>query len=276
LSRVLVVGSGASGVHFALSLLRRGYAVVMVDAGRAGVPAIRPGATLNELKRSLPDPVSYFLGENFAAVVHPGCEPEYYSNYYGVPPTKSAVFNIPATLHYEAEGFEPLFSFAQGGLAEAWTAGVYPLNDDELREFPFTYREIEPYYAEVAKRIGISGRDDDMARYFPHHDNLLPPLRLDRHSAELLALPPGTVTGGNAECGPGDPQGLCVLRTVSLGMPPGVAVHALVDPARMPGASKLRVPTRPVRQSSPRERNEPHRSRGGHSIEGRRGARDCG
>ena len=31
--RILIVGSGASGVHFALSVLRKGYEVVMLDVG---------------------------------------------------------------------------------------------------------------------------------------------------------------------------------------------------------------------------------------------------
>ena len=36
MDRVLVVGSGASGVHFALSLLERGHHVTMVDGGLSG------------------------------------------------------------------------------------------------------------------------------------------------------------------------------------------------------------------------------------------------
>ena len=35
MARVSVVGSGASGVHFALTLLEKGYDVTMLDVGRA-------------------------------------------------------------------------------------------------------------------------------------------------------------------------------------------------------------------------------------------------
>ena len=35
MKRVLIVGSGASGVHCALSLLKKGYEVVMLDVGHA-------------------------------------------------------------------------------------------------------------------------------------------------------------------------------------------------------------------------------------------------
>jgi hypothetical protein len=71
-------------------------------------------------------------------------------------------------------------------LAQAWTGGAYPFNDHELEEYPFTYGDIEPYYSEVAKRIGISGAQDDLSRFMPVHENLLGPLKLDEHSALLL------------------------------------------------------------------------------------------
>ena len=64
----------------------------------------------------------------------------------------------------DSVGFEPLVSFAQGGLSEVWTAGVYAFNDEELSDFPFSFADIEPYYSEVAKSIGVSGVEDDLAR----------------------------------------------------------------------------------------------------------------
>jgi len=87
----------------------------------------------------------------------------------------------------EARGFAPLFSFAQGGLAEAWTGGAYPLNDHELRHFPFGYTDLEPHYGEVATRIGVTGVADDLADVLPLHEHLMAPLRLDAHSARLAA-----------------------------------------------------------------------------------------
>ncbi|MGH7820006.1 MAG: GMC family oxidoreductase N-terminal domain-containing protein, partial [Candidatus Binatia bacterium] len=184
---VLVIGSGASGVHFALSTLRKGYEVTMIDVGRTKASPLRPGETLNDLKSGLPDPAAYFLGPQFEAVVHPGSHTEYYTKYYGFPPSKSNVFTAPSTFEFEAKGFEPLFSFARGGLAEAWTAGVYPLNDHELAQFPFRYADIEPHYGEVARRIGVSGADDDLGRFFPRHAHLRKPLDLDAHSRHLVA-----------------------------------------------------------------------------------------
>ncbi len=182
MEKVVIIGSGASGVHFALSLLGKGYEVIMLDVGQARPPAVNPEDDFNELKTNLNDPARYFLGSKFEAVVHPGSEGEY----YGFPPHKSYIFSQPDAFKWEARGFAPLLSFAQGGLAETWTGGVYPLNETELREFPFSFEEIAPAYSEVARRIGVSGAIDDLARFYPVHDHLLEPLRLDQHSRLLL------------------------------------------------------------------------------------------
>ncbi len=133
MDRVLVVGSGASGVHFALTLLRRGKRVTLLDVGHPGAPAVAPEATLNGLKARLPDPAAYFLGERFEGVLLP----EDPAEYYGIPPSKGHVFRPLDGFDFEARGFAPLFSFARGGLAEVWTGGCYPFHDDDLRDFPF-------------------------------------------------------------------------------------------------------------------------------------------
>jgi choline dehydrogenase-like flavoprotein len=180
--RVVVIGSGASGVHFALSLLRKGHDVVMLDVGKSRPAPMLPNATLNGLKEDLEDPVEYFLGRDFEALVYPGSEGEY----YGFPPNKNYIFEAPDSFDVQATGFAPLASFARGGLAETWTGGAYPLDDRDLEAFPFGYRDIEPHFSEVAGRIGVAGAPDDLARFYPVHENLHTPLELDRHSKLLL------------------------------------------------------------------------------------------
>ncbi len=179
----MIVGSGASGVHFALSLLKKGYEVLMLDVGTNGAEPVNRQDTFVDLKAQLKDPAAYFLGEDFSGVFFP----DFKSEYYGIPPSKSYVFADVDGDEVKSSGFSPLRSFAQGGLAQAWTGGVYPLNTHELGEFPFRYSDIEPYYNEVAKRIGISGAKDDLSRFMPVHESLLSPLNLDEHSALLLS-----------------------------------------------------------------------------------------
>ena len=180
---VTVVGSGASGIHFALTLLRKGYRVRMLDVGRQGHPPVLPDATLNELKRRLDNPPSYFLGPDFGAALLPGIDEEY----YGLPPSKDFVFDPVDGFEQQTSGFDPLVSFARGGLGEAWTGGCYPFNADEITDFPFEHNELLRHYNEVARRIGISGAVDDLSRFMPVHDHLLPGLRLDEHSERLMS-----------------------------------------------------------------------------------------
>jgi choline dehydrogenase-like flavoprotein len=179
---LVVVGSGASACHFALTALERGAAVTMLDVGLRGAPPVRPEDSFERLKETLPDPTTYFLGEHFEAVSLPGDEKEY----YGFPPNKNYVFTGVDSFRHRSLGFAPLVSFAQGGLAETWTAGAFPFNDGELADFPFRYEELAPYYDLVAERIGITGTNDDLARHHPVHRHLLEPLKLDEHSRTLL------------------------------------------------------------------------------------------
>lgn len=180
--RILIVGSGASGVHFALSVLRKGHHVTLVDVGHRAPAAVEPSLAYNGLKERLADPVEHFLGADFRGVTYPGADGEY----YGIPPAKSYIFDGVRGARVRAKGFQPLASFARGGLAETWTAGSYPLDDHDLSGFPFGYRELAPHYGEVSARIGIGGARDDLARFFPVHEHLDAPLDLDQHSRALL------------------------------------------------------------------------------------------
>lgn len=179
---IVIVGSGASGVHFAQTALEKGRRVLMLDIGYERPEPVLPNAGLNDLKDLLPDPVDYFLGKDFEALTLPGGDGEF----YGFPPSKNYVFRDAGALTHRSSGFAPLFSFATGGLAEAWTGGSYPFTDDDLQDYPFSHADIAPHYGRVAERIGVSGVEDDLARFFPPHTGLLDPLELDTHSRALL------------------------------------------------------------------------------------------
>lgn len=183
MKNTIVVGSGASGVHFALSLLKKGYDVTMLDVGYQKSEVLNPKDSFIELKANLDDTVSYFLGTDFEAFI----SPDHDSEYYGFPPSKNYVFSTPSQFSYSSKGFLPLFSFARGGLAEAWTGGAYPLNDEELIKFPFSYNELKPYYERVAHRIGISGTRDDLEIFYPFHNGIMAPLELDPNSSRILS-----------------------------------------------------------------------------------------
>jgi hypothetical protein len=180
--RATVVGSGASGVHFARTLLDRGWEVEMFDVGRDGPAPPNPDDTFPALKRNLTDPVRHLLGEHFEGLTLPGGEKEY----YGFPPGKEYVFEREESFEFRAAGFEPLISFARGGLAQAWTAGAFPFGAADLEEFPLSSDDLLSRYGEIAARIGVTGVEDDLAPWMPVHANLGTPGDLDEHSRVLL------------------------------------------------------------------------------------------
>jgi hypothetical protein len=128
MARYLVVGSGATGVHVAQTLLERGQTVELVDVGFERPPAPHPDADFSRLKELLDDPERYFLGDEGSAVVYPAPD----AKPYGFPPSKGYVFRRPGEVSILERGFSPIVSYARGGLAEAWTGGSYELRDEEL------------------------------------------------------------------------------------------------------------------------------------------------
>ena len=183
MTRIVVVGSGPSGVHFAQTALERGHEVLMLDVGRERPASVLPNVPIDRLKRELADPAAWFLGERFEAVTLPGGEGEF----YGLPPSKSFVLAPEPAWRVTERGFASLSSFARGGLAEAWTAGVYPFTDAELADFPWGAADLAPHYETVARRIGITAPDDDLTPFMPPPATLQAPLRLDEQSGRLLA-----------------------------------------------------------------------------------------
>lgn len=183
MARYLVVGSGATGVHVAQTLLERGQMVELVDVGFERPPAPHPDADFSQLKELMDDPERYFLGNEGSAVVYPAPD----AKPYGFPPSKGYVFRRPREVSIVERGFSPMVSYARGGLAEAWTGGSYELRDEELADFPFDGAALRPHYATVARRIGVTGVDDDLRRFSPFTASYLDPLPMDAHSAWLYA-----------------------------------------------------------------------------------------
>ena len=256
---VTVVGSGASGVHFALSLLRKGVSVTMLDVGRQGAPPVSPESSLTGLKDTLADPALISSGHGYEGVLLPDADGEY----YGIPPSKQYVFDQPAGFGHASTGFAPLFSFARGGLAEAWTGGCYPLNADEIADFPvFSYATSRLTTTRWRAGSASPAPTTIWRRFLPVHDHLLPPLALDRHSEKLLQAYErardrlnrgGRVhrpdAGRHAQPSARLARGLRLPGALPVGLPAQRVVHAVTNPAGMPDA--LGVHVRPWRCGGP-------------------------
>ncbi|MCC6927932.1 MAG: GMC family oxidoreductase [Gemmatimonadaceae bacterium] len=183
MAEFLVVGSGATGVHFAQTMLERGHDVTLLDVGFERPEPPHPDSAFMALKDALDDDGAYFLGPRGEAVVYPSA----HAKPYGFPPSKEYVFRRPAGEGVVERGFHPMLSYARGGLAEAWTGGSYELRDEEFVDFPFRAGDMRPHYATVARRIGVTAAPDDLQRFSPLTAPYLPPLEPDAHSAWIAA-----------------------------------------------------------------------------------------
>ena len=101
MARYLVVGSGATGVHFAQSMLERGETVELIDVGYPAPPVEHPDLDFSALKDAGVDGGSYFLGPDSDAVVYPAPD----AKPYGFPPSKAHVFRRPEGFRLEERGF---------------------------------------------------------------------------------------------------------------------------------------------------------------------------
>lgn len=180
--RIAIVGSGASAVHFAQTVLERGHEVTMLDVGREGTRPVRPADSYEDLKRNLEDPAAHFLGSRFEAVTYPGMSPEHDEVPFELP----HAYERAVERGIRAEGIAPRLSFARGGLGETWNGAVPALRPEEAVDFPFPFEDLAAAYDTVAARIGVSGIRDDLEPHMPAPRELRAALPLDEHSALLL------------------------------------------------------------------------------------------
>jgi choline dehydrogenase-like flavoprotein len=182
-ANVIIVGSGAAGVAAAYAL--RGKGALVLDVGRTAPPSSLDNP-FYELKRN-PGPVDLFhelIGADFESlhnVFHPYVSPK-----LKAPGMKFIRDGAARLAPLQSDSFDAAVSLAAGGLANAWGAGLYRATDRDLKGFPIGARDLDPFYDALTEKIGISGADDDLGRYFGAARGLLPELKIDGNGAALL------------------------------------------------------------------------------------------
>jgi choline dehydrogenase-like flavoprotein len=181
---VIIVGSGPAGVAAALELSNKGVKPLILDVGNAkknNSPRVEGNLYAY---RKQHDCFKLLIGEKFQRLSNLGNEKPV--------PLKLTAPNV-GYVTKDAQRFSPIDetdfnaiqSFATGGLANAWSAGLYRYNDHDLEEFPFQEGDLAPYFDNLTQEIGISGTDDDLTPYFGSTRFLQPPMKL-AHNAERL------------------------------------------------------------------------------------------
>jgi choline dehydrogenase-like flavoprotein len=183
--KIVVVGSGVSGAHAALTLLERGCEVEMWDVGRDDMAAAHAGVTFHDLKSRLADPVAHFLGGDHAALVPPAV-PELLR----YPPSRRFLAAPDDALwDFVSDSFHPHGSFAKGGLANGWGANALAYDQNDLAGWPVSFTDMDAAYRTVCRRIPVAGpAEDDLS---PHLNGIYPsqpPVRLSSADQRLLRM----------------------------------------------------------------------------------------
>jgi len=183
---IIIVGSGAAGTAAALALARLGIRPIMLDVGHSD-PGAGPKVEGNLYDyRKQHDTFDLFIGAGFQGVS------DVLKDEVGVAklnaPNMAFITQDAETLSpVETIDFDPIQSFARGGLGNGWGAGLYRFTDDDLAGFPLHAADLAPHFDVLTGEIGISGADDDLAPYFGATAGLLPPLKLSHNAEKVYA-----------------------------------------------------------------------------------------
>ena len=183
---IIIVGSGAAGTAAALALARLGIRPIMLDVGHSD-PGAGPKVEGNLYDyRKQHDTFDLFIGEGFQGLA------DVLQDEVGVAklnaPNMAFITQDAETLSpVETIDFDPIQSFARGGLGNGWGAGLYRFTDDDLAGFPIRAADLAPHFDALTHEIGISGADDDLAPYFGATAGLLPPLKLSYNAEKVYA-----------------------------------------------------------------------------------------
>ncbi len=178
----IIVGSGPAGTSAAYAL--GGRNVLVLDVGYKPVRSPDLEENLYQLRQNRPDLFESLIGERFEGLHN--ISGRRINLKLKSPFMSCVVKNQEELSPLSSSSFDPLMSFAQGGLANAWGAGVYRFNRRDLEGFPISTADLEPFYEELTAHIGICGKTDDLEPWFGNGTGLLPPMKLPKFSADLL------------------------------------------------------------------------------------------
>lgn len=181
---VIIIGAGAAAAAAAFELAGRGIRPLMLDAGAVDDnPTPRVQGNLYDFRRSQ-DSFDLLIGEDYRGLAHLTSDEPAIAKLQA--PHMAYITRGAAELGpLSQQDFAAIQSFALGGLGNAWGAGLYRWINADLRDFPVTLAELEPYFAKLTAEIGISGADDDLAEFFGDPAGLQPPLELSHNARRV-------------------------------------------------------------------------------------------
>jgi choline dehydrogenase-like flavoprotein len=183
---VTIVGSGIAGTAATLRLVDRGIHPLVVDVGHepAGREPIREN--LYHLRRRQ-DLFEVMIGEDFERVAWLARSAARVPAKLTGPRFGFVVQRAESCPPLRQKDYAAIQSFAAGGLANAWGAGLYRFLDRDFEGFPIGPDDLSTYYDRLDQEIGISGEADDLAAFFGRTGFTQSPLRLSQKAERLMA-----------------------------------------------------------------------------------------
>ncbi len=182
--KVTIIGSGASGISAALGFERYGIIPTIIDVGERMKKPPLINDNLYEFRKNN-DLFDILIGSKLEGISN-------IINGTSLPPKLTSPYNNYIISGSEelspvhSKNFNAIQSFAVGGLAAGWGAGLYRYNNDDLKGIPVDENELNPFYDFLSEEIGISGANDDLTRFFGYDKTLQPPLPLSKKADYFL------------------------------------------------------------------------------------------
>ena len=178
---ILIIGSGPAGVSAAWAMACAGLSVTMIDAGDGKLPSSPASASFLAWRRSK-QKIHDVLGEDFGGLADNGDYSPKFSTPLGRAILAENDRRVPVI---DAQNALVTRAFASGGQSNFWGAFCTAFDDNDLRGFPISARDLAQGYKATAERIGLAGMKDDLD-YF--HGSGLPLLRPPPLSQPARAL----------------------------------------------------------------------------------------
>ena len=186
IKKVVIIGSGASGIFAAQGLIDAGIRPCVIDVGFTPQDSL----SINENFYSISDKntlESLIIGENLEGLGNFLFEQRYKSPRLRAPKFKFVSEGTNELLKWGGYSQEVIHSLAAGGLANAWGAGAFRYTNEELDQTPLTYKILEPHYDRVSKIVGVCGsNEDDLQSFFLKEKFLQKPVQLSKISTDIL------------------------------------------------------------------------------------------
>jgi len=157
-----IIGSGISGINAALTLLKKGHTVEIIDFDNEDNMPIDTSETFESIKMNKSiDSLKFFYGSDLKNLVQnkPDQLFTFPKRRKGI--TKDNIYKYDQSVDL----FEPQHGYCNGGLGSFWGANSIEFNQDDLIDFGINKSDFQSIYAELGNRFAISGGiNDDISK----------------------------------------------------------------------------------------------------------------